>query len=95
MEERGSPEQKLEKPLKRFLIQTKGVGRGPHYEWVGLYSTKDPSKPFSIKDVRGNEVELDPEDQYREEMGIYKTAWPETLRRLKEKRSRSNSIKRR
>lgn len=89
MEVQRPPQPKLEKPLKQFLIQTKGAGRCPHYEWVGLYPTEDPSKPFIVKNVRGNEVKLDPEDQYREEMDIYKTAWPETLQRLKEKRLKS------
>jgi len=81
-------ESKLPRPkhLMEMTIQTEGAGKGPHYKRVRIYPTEtleDP-RPFVVINARGNDVELDPQDQFIAETTLLGTAMPETLRRLEE-----------
>ena len=86
MEAQRPPQPKAEKPnyLMQMTIQTEGEGKGLHFIRMRVYPTKDPEdpRPFVVKDVRGNEVELDPQDQFIAEKQLFGTARPETLQRL-------------
>lgn len=72
------------KHLMQMTIQTEGPGKGPHYKRVKIYpkETLEDPRPFIVKDVRGDEVELEPNDQFIAEKTIFGTARPETLQRL-------------
>ncbi|OGH21298.1 MAG: hypothetical protein A2958_00670 [Candidatus Levybacteria bacterium RIFCSPLOWO2_01_FULL_38_13] len=95
MEAQRPPQSKPEKPfLMQMSIQTEGEGKGPHFKRVRVYPTEDPEdpRPFVVKDSKGNEIVLDPQDQLIAERGIRGTARAETLDKL---RTENNSVKRR
>ena len=98
MEAKEPPQSKVEKPfLMQVSIQTKGEGGSPHFRKVRVYPTKDPQdpRPFVVKDAKGNEVELDPKDQFMAEKHLFGTANPETLKRLEEQEKKLKAHSRR
>ncbi len=87
METQGPPQPKADRRvLLQMSIPTKREGKGPHFKDVRIYSKKDPKdpRPFVAEDLDGNEVQLEPNDQFVAEKTILGTAAPETLMRLEE-----------
>lgn len=98
METQRPPQPKPEKPfLMQMSIQTEGKGKSPHFKNVRIYSIKNPDdpRPFVVKDSDGNEVELEPNDQFIVEKQLFGTASPETLQRLEEQRKKLKAHSRR
>lgn len=85
------------KPLLQMTIRTEGAGKGPHYKRVIIYpkETLEDPRPFIVKDVGGDEVELEPNDQFIAEKTIFGTASLETLKRLEEQKEKLKSHSRR